>query len=111
MSALFIDALLGEAVLLSTAGASYAASCLASLLKFRRLPSYHTWAGKGVWVPVGIGIICLVAEFTPWIFRIAMACVTAANLEAICITLVLREGRVDVPTLWHALRIDRQSEP
>lgn len=91
-----------QKVWIMLAVASYLLSWLASLIKFRRLPSYHTWAAKGVWVLVGFGIICLFAEISPWPFRVAMVCVALANLEAVCITLVLPACRVDVPTFWHA---------
>lgn len=91
-----------EGVWIAAAIGSYAISWLASLVKFRRLPSYHTWAAKAVWVLVGIGAVCLLAEISPWPFRVAMACVTLANIEAICITQILKECRVDVRSIWHA---------
>lgn len=94
-----------ETLWMATAIFGYAISWLASLVKFRRLPSYHTWAAKGVWILVGAGTICLVTGVTPWLFRVAMVCVTLANIEAICITIVLSRCQVDVPTLWHARRI------
>jgi len=94
-----------EPAWIAAAIGSYALSWLASLFKFRRLPSYHTWAAKGVWILVGIGVICLLSEISPWPFRIAMLCVMFANLEAVAITLLLPECHVDVPTYWHARRI------
>jgi phosphatidylglycerophosphate synthase len=94
-----------EKVWIVVAVASYLLSWLASLIKFRRLPSYHTWAAKGVWGVVGVGIVCLLAEFSPWPFRAAMICVAATNLEAVCITWVLPECRVDIPSFWHARRL------
>ena len=93
-----------EMIWMMAAITSYAFSWLASLVKFRRLPSYHTWAAKGVWLLVGAGTICLLADLSVWPFRIAMVCVTIANVEAICITAVLSQCKVDVPTLWHARR-------
>ncbi len=86
---------------------SYLLSWLASWVKFHRLPSYHTWAAKGVWVPVGIGIVCLALEWTAWPFRIAMTCVGLANLEAVAITVVLKQCRVDVRSIMHAQLKDR----
>jgi phosphatidylglycerophosphate synthase len=93
-----------ETIWIGSAVVSYWLSWLASCVKFRCLPSYHTWAAKGVWVLVGIGTICLLAESSLWPFRLAMTCVMLANLEAACITLVLPECKVDIPSLWHALR-------
>ena len=83
---------------------SYLLSWLASWLKFRCLPSYHTWAAKGAWVFVGAGIVCLVAGWTPWPFRLAMLIVVLANLEAVLITLTIARCQINVASLWHALR-------
>nr|WP_286178268.1 CDP-alcohol phosphatidyltransferase family protein [Rhodopirellula sp. JC639] len=87
---------------------SYALSWLACLVKFRQLPSYHTWAAKGVWLIIIPATILWVADITAWMVRLAMLLVTLANLEAICITHVLSQCQVDVPSLWHARRIERQ---
>ncbi|MCG8650489.1 MAG: CDP-alcohol phosphatidyltransferase family protein [Pirellulales bacterium] len=94
-----------EKIWIVVAVASYLLSWLASGIKFHRLPSYHTWAAKGVWLIVGAGIVCLLADLSPWPFRVAMVCVALTNLEAICITWVLPKCRVDVPTLLHARRL------
>jgi CDP-diacylglycerol--glycerol-3-phosphate 3-phosphatidyltransferase len=86
------------------AATSYLCSWLASWIKFRRLPSYHTWAAKGAWFVVGGGILCMLAGWSAWPFRIAMICVVLTNLEATAITLVLAKCEVNVPSIWHARR-------
>jgi CDP-diacylglycerol--glycerol-3-phosphate 3-phosphatidyltransferase len=90
-----------EATWIAVAAGSYLLSWLASWIKFRRLPSYHTWAAKGVWLVMSAGILCLLMEWTPWPFRIAMTCVVLANLEAILITVVLNQCQVNVASIWH----------
>ena len=87
---------------------SYALSWLACLVKFRRLPSYHTWAAKGVWLIIVPGTALWLAGITPWLVRLSMVCVTLANTESILITWVLYDCRVDVPSLWHARRLKRR---
>ncbi len=104
------DLIRREITWIAAAVASYLLSWLASWIKFRCLPSYHTWAAKGVWLIVGTGIVCLLADGPLWPFRTAMACVVLTNLEAFCITIVLPECRVDVPTFWHARRKQRASQ-
>ena len=99
----------GQWAWIAAAVVSYGLSWLASWLKFGRLPSYHTYAAKGVWVLVCAGIVCLLGEISPWPFRLAMACVAIANIEAIAITNVLPECRVDIPTIWHARRARQSS--
>lgn len=103
--ALLNPALIAREVYWMVAAAiSYLGSWLASWIKFRRLPSYHTWAAKAAWFVVGAGILCLLAGWSAWPFRIAMICVVLTNLEATAITLVLPRCEVNVPSVWHALR-------
>lgn len=94
-----------EATWILIAIASYALSWLASLLRFRKLPSYHTWGAKGVWVLVIAGIVALLLQWSTIPFRVAMVCVAIANAEAFLITWVLPDCRVDVHSFRQALRI------
>ncbi len=98
-----------ESSLIAVAAGSYLLSWLTSFLRFRRFPSYHTWAAKAAWLAVGAGLVCLLAGWTIWLFRIAMVGVVLTNLEATAITLVLTQCRVNVPSLWHACRENRAS--
>ena len=90
-----------EAGWIIAAISSYWLSWIASWIKFRRLPSYHTWAAKGVWLMVGVGIAGLLIGWSPWPFRIAMLGVVLTNLEAVAITLALDRCLVNVPSYWH----------
>lgn len=101
---MFPETTLREAWWITVAIFSYAMSWLVSLVRFRALPSYHTWLAKGAWLVVGIGIVSLVADWSSWPFRAAMLCVVLANLEATGISLLLSEQHVDIPTIWHARR-------
>ena len=106
---LFGDALLGEAVLIATAAASYAISCLVSLLKFHRLPTYHTRAAKISWFVVLAAVVALFLDWSIWPLRLAAVTVLLTNLEATLITFVLPRAVEDLPSLYHALRIRRES--
>jgi len=89
---------------------SYTISSVVSLVRFRRLPSYHTRIAKLSSYLVIFGSVLLIVRDDVWLFRIAMAAVTIGNLEAIGITLVLPSLRSDVPSLPAALRL-RENEP
>jgi phosphatidylglycerophosphate synthase len=89
---------------------SFLLSWLASWLKFRRLPSYHTWAAKGVWVVVGAGIVCLLAGWAAWPFRLAMVCVGITNLEATAISLTLNQCQTDVRSILHVQKRNQQPD-
>lgn len=88
----------------SVVAVSWTLSALVSMVRFRMIPSYHTWGAKVSWLVVGTTTVVIVltgpTAAVPW----ALALVTATNLEAVAIGLVLPHWRADVRTLVHALR-------
>ncbi|MEO8270239.1 MAG: CDP-alcohol phosphatidyltransferase family protein [Aureliella sp.] len=120
-AALYAGLLLGCAILcrklliaqwpwLAVALGSYLLTTLAGGIKYRRVPSYHTWAAKRSQFLVLVAGIALVLWGSVWPLRIASIAVTFANLEATLLTVVLPQWRADVPSLWRVLR-DRAREP
>ncbi len=83
--------------------ASYALTTCAGLIKFKRLPSYHTWAAKGTNHLIFIAVICLFANWAVWPFYVAMSAGILTNLEATAITLALANWRADVHSIYYAL--------
>lgn len=102
--------LLGNWPWIAAAPASYAASVVVSWLRFGRLPSYHTRIAKLSSYLVIFGAVLVIADVTPWLFRVAMLSVAIGNLEAIGITLALPKPRADVLSLPAALRIRRSDQ-
>jgi CDP-diacylglycerol--glycerol-3-phosphate 3-phosphatidyltransferase len=99
------EVLRGEAVWIAAAGCCYLVSVAAGWLKFRRVPSYHTRLAKTCSLLMAVAITSILIDLSVWPFRVAMAAVAVANLEATAITLVLRGSRVNVPSVFHALRV------
>ena len=77
-------------------------------LKFRRLPSYHTWLAKTAAVVFAITAIVIFAGGPGWPLRIAMSLVVVACVEEILMTCVLKEWRANIPTLKHARQLVRR---
>jgi CDP-diacylglycerol--glycerol-3-phosphate 3-phosphatidyltransferase len=97
------DALQQEWVWIVVALVTYLVAGAAAVIKFRRWPAYHTRAAKVCWFLNAVAAFCLFADVAVWPLRIAMACVTLANLESIAITLTIDEWRTDVRsivTVW-----------
>ena len=80
-----------------------------SYLKFRRWPSYHTVVAKLAWWLVVISIALLGSNWSVQISRIAAVAVIVANAEAVLLTCLFREPRVNVPSLWIVLARRRNS--
>ncbi len=81
-----------------------------TLLKYRHLPSYHTWSAKLSTSVAGIGVWILFAGLTPWVFRLSIAVLAVSALEEISITLILPCWRSNVPTVFHAWRLRRSGK-
>lgn len=89
---------------------SYMLTTGAGLLKYGRIPSYHTYGAKTSQWFVLAGAICLLLDYTVWPFRVAMFLVTLTNLESTAITWVQPKWKADVLTILHANRIEPEAD-
>ena len=89
---------------------SYALTSLAGMLKFRRLPSYHTRMAKLSAHLVFIAVVCIFAGWAVWPFYVAATAVIVTNLEATLITILLKDWIVDVPSVI-SVRVGRSNTP
>lgn len=103
------SALQPEFIFMATAIGLYAVSSLYGLRKFKSIPTYHTFGAKKCWGLITIGVVCIFGGWATWPFRVAMIAVALTNLEAILITRVLKQPRVDVTSLYHVLRDERRA--
>lgn len=93
-----------EVPLLAVALLLVALSGIVSLLKQRRLPSYHTWSAKCATAALGLSAFLMFAEVSPWPFRVSLVILALSALEEIGITLVLPQWTPNVRTIFHAVR-------
>ncbi len=83
---------------------SYVVTTVAGLIKYRRVPSYHTRAAKNSQGVVLLAGITLGLGIAVWPLYVAAIAVTLTNIEATLLTIVLPEWRADVSSLWKVLR-------
>lgn len=102
-------ALQPEVIFMATAIGLYAVSSLYGLRKFKSIPTYHTFGAKKCWGLITIGVVCIFGGWATWPFRVAMIAVALTNFEAILITRLLQQPRVDVTSLYHVLRDQRRA--
>ncbi|WP_037248309.1 CDP-alcohol phosphatidyltransferase family protein [Rhodopirellula baltica] len=103
LSLLFLraDLLADEAIWIAAAiGSFIAAECFA-LLKFGKLPTYHTRTAKTAWLLVGIAAVNLLIGGPAWPLHIAMTSVIVANLESGLLTYSLKEPISDVTSIFN----------
>ena len=98
-----------EWIWIALALSSYGLSLLASFHKFGRYPSYHTRLAKTSWFFVCIAVVSVVSQWSAWPVRFAMGVVLLANLEATLITIVLPQGGENIPSVFQAIGIRRET--
>lgn len=96
------EVLADEWIWIATALLSYAFSCALAVIKYRRMPSYHTRTAKIAWALMVAAVFGLFLDWSVWPLRIAMAAVTVANVDAIIITTRLPEWRANVRSFLDA---------
>lgn len=84
--------------------ANFSVPLLFGLLKFHKIPGYHTWMAKFAAVLMVPAIYLLFLDITPWPFRIAAMIQLLMAIEEIAITLYLKEPESNVRTLWHLIQ-------
>lgn len=73
-------------------------------LKFRQLPSYHTWLAKGLAVYMSGAVLLLLAWDWPWPFRVGAVLALVEATEEIAITCTLHKQRENISSWWHLRR-------
>jgi PAS domain S-box-containing protein len=82
-------------------------TALLGLVKYGRLTSYHTWGARLSTVLLTFSLYLLMLGGPSWPFRIAAAFVILTGIEQIFMTGILRKWQTNIPTLWHATRIEQ----
>ena len=80
------------------------------LVEFSRLTSYHTWTSRIAVLLVGISFVLFFLGSPKWPIEVAICLFLCARMEEIAITAILPEWEFNVPTLWHAISIERGRE-
>jgi len=84
-------------------------SGIVTLVKYRHLPSYHTWTAKISTGIIGVGAWFLFAGFTPWVFRVGLVVLILSAVEEIAITLILPGWRPNVPHVFRAWKFRKEA--
>ena len=96
-----------EAVYIIALVISHMVPAFLGLLKYGRLTSYHTWASKLSSVLLSLAIFWVLLGGPAWPFRVICPVVILAGIEEIFMTGILRQWQTNLPSLWHALRIEQ----
>ncbi len=108
---LFRERVLDQWTFVVAALIAFVAPTLVGLLKFRRITSYHTRLAKLVAIVMGAGLILYLGFDLPRVFQAAVLFLLVEAIEEIAITAVLPEWRANVPSLFAALRLARETKP
>ena len=87
--------------------ASFSIPIAIGLIKFRGLTSYHTWSVKVAVAVTFTGYVLLFAELAQWPFVLASLACVYAGIEQILITLTMNRERVNVSSIWAAMKYEQ----
>jgi CDP-diacylglycerol--glycerol-3-phosphate 3-phosphatidyltransferase len=87
---------------------AYIFPLIAGFVRFRRLPSYHTWAAKVAAVLMSTTVFMLFICDIPRPFHCAAILQALVACEEIAITLLLSQWHGNVPSFWHATKLVRK---
>jgi phosphatidylglycerophosphate synthase len=91
-----------EAAWLTLAFATYFAPTVYCLIRWRTVPSYHTWGAKVVCVLLSAGLLLRFGAGVAWPFHVATLLQLGVMLEEFLIAFTLPGWSGSIPTLWHA---------
>lgn len=103
---LWPEIVMREAVYFTMIVSSFSIPVAIGLIKFRRLTSYHTWSVKVAVAATFVGYVLLFSGLAQWPFVLAAIICVYAGLEEILITLVMHHERVDVRSIWAAMKYE-----
>jgi CDP-diacylglycerol--glycerol-3-phosphate 3-phosphatidyltransferase len=75
------------------------------LHKFGRQASYHMWSAKTFGLFLFLAFLFLFGFDVPTLLPVAVLIGVISELEGLAASIVLREWRHDLPSLWHAYQI------
>jgi CDP-diacylglycerol--glycerol-3-phosphate 3-phosphatidyltransferase len=90
-----------EAVYVAMAVCGYFFPLVAGVVKFHKIPSYHTYGAKAAAVVMSVAMLFLFLTEFNLLFRIASVFQAIVALEEIAITIKLSELKSDVKSIWH----------
>ncbi len=74
---------------------------IAAFIKFRRMPSYHTWLAKIATILLSLTVLIWFATEIVWPFQISVFIQILVMIEYLAITIHLKKWRGNIPTYWH----------
>lgn len=106
---LWPDLVRQEVVVVTVLVASLVLPAAIGFWKYGQLTSYHTLLVKTAVGAVAVGLLLLLWGVSPWPFRCAGVIAALSAIEAVGITLLLREPQSDIQGIFAAWRIVRTS--
>ncbi len=77
-------------------------------VKYSRFTSYHTWTTRIATVLIGIAVVLLFLGGPVLPLEFAIPIYIFARMEEVAITAILPDWEFNVPSLWHAISIERK---
>jgi len=97
----------GEASFVTAVLVFYFVPASLGLLKYGHLTSYPTWSARFSAVLLSVTAFMLFLGGPAWPFQLATPILILSGIEKIFMTAILPQWQANVPSLWHAMAIER----
>jgi CDP-diacylglycerol--glycerol-3-phosphate 3-phosphatidyltransferase len=98
-----------EAPYILMAVCAYFFPWIAGVLKFHKIPCYHTYGAKAAAVIMTVAMLFLFMTEFNILFKIAAIFQAIVAIEEIAITIQLSELKSDVKSIWHLRELHRET--
>ncbi|MDO8541897.1 MAG: CDP-alcohol phosphatidyltransferase family protein [Opitutaceae bacterium] len=106
---LWPDIMRRELTWVATGLGAFFAVVVYGFVRLGHAPCYHTWASKLLAILTALSLIPLLSGWSATPFHVAIVLQVIAALEEMAIALLVPSHGGEMPTLWHAWRVRRES--
>jgi len=89
---------------------AYLAPIIVGELRYRRMPSFHTWGAKAMAIIGGTSLFIMFVTGNSLYFRLCVPILLLESAEELVMIAILPTWTPNVPSLWHAVKLCRESQ-
>ncbi len=108
---LWPEMITGEIPFILVGLACYLIPVILGVLRYGRMPSFHTWGAKTIAVLASLALAWMFITGQTWAFRLCIPLVVLEAIQELVMIALLPDWSPDTRSLWHALRKRRARLP
>jgi len=90
---------------------AYLAPIIAGEIRYKRMPSFHTWGAKFLAVTASLALLMMFLTQNSLFFRICVPLLILESVEEIIMITIIPKWHPNIPSLWHAIQLRKLNCP